>query len=197
MRMLNNYISVLRWCLLPSLTGKGRGVVLLFCLSLFSCHKAEPLYDSYPAYFIYVGTNTVPQLNAAMGGMGEFCTIEDKVNQYVFANMAGSTPVNKTAISNYQHFHMGRGGGFIVGLPTYIADTSPHVVCYDIVCPNCFELTAIAPHLNLISGSRAECSACQRTYDLNNLGILASGLPGRSLYRYNASYSPYTLVISN
>ena len=197
MRLFNNYITALRWNLLPSPKGTGWGKGVLLSLLLFSCHKAEPLYDSYPAYFVFQGTNTVPELNAAMGGMGEFCTIEDKVSQYVFANMAGSTAVNKTAIASYQHFHMGRGGGFIVGLPTYIADTSPKVVCYDIVCPNCFELTAIAPHLHIISGSRAECSTCQRTYDLNNLGILAAGLPGRSLYRYSVSYNPYTLVISN
>lgn len=162
-----------------------------------SCEKAEPLYDSFPAYFVVQATNTVPQLNTAMNAMGEFCTITDDGSHYVFAAPGGSTPVNKTAMGIYRNFRMGRSGGFITGLPTYIADASPRVVCYDIVCPNCYEQTSIAPHLRLTTGSRAQCGACQRTYDLNNLGMMTAGEPGRSLYRYHASYTPYTLVISN
>ena len=168
------------------------------CLSvLTSCEKAERLYDTYPAYFVVQNTNTVPQLNTAMNAMGEFCTITQNGSQYIFANLGGSTPVNKTALNAYRNFRMGRSGGFITGLPTYIADASPRVVCYDIVCPNCYEQTAIAPHLRLIPGQRAQCGSCQRTYDLNNLGMMMTGDPGRSLYRYNVSYTPYTLVISN
>ena len=192
---------------LPARKGQGGGFSFshfIFLFSFFlssllisSCGEAERLYDTFPAYFVVQNTNTVPQLNTAMNGMGEFCTITDNGSQYVFTDLGGSTPVNKTALGIYRNFRMGRSGGFITGLPTYIADASPRVVCYDIVCPNCYEQTSIAPHLRLATGCRAQCGSCHRTYDLNNLGMMIAGEPGRSLYRYNVSYAPYTLVISN
>ena len=165
-------------------------------LTLLSCSDAERLYDSFPAYFIFRGTNTVPQLNTAMGGLGEFCTIQDQGSTVLFSNLSGSTPVNKTAVEGYQGFRLGRAGGFIVGLPTLMSDTQG-VVCYDIVCPNCYKESSLTRPLELITGGRAQCRNCKRTYDLNNQGLLASGDAGRRLFRYNCSHHSYTLIISN
>ena len=165
--------------------------------TLLSCSEAERLNDSFPAYFVFRGTNTVPQLNAAMGGLGEFCTIQDQGATLLFANMGGSTPVNKTAVEGYQGFRLGRSGGLIVGQPTLMSDT-PGVVCYDLLCPDCYE-DGLNRFLQLTSSGMVTCKGCQRTYNLNNLGILEKGEAGKRsrLFRYKCSHRSYTLYIDN
>ena len=175
---------------LPLPFGLGSGMIFPL---LFSCAEAERLYDSFPAYFVYRNTNTVSQLNAAMGGFGDFCLIQDKGATLLFSNLGGSTSVNKTAVEGYQGFRLGRGGGFIVGQPTMMSD-APGVVCYDIVCPFCYENSALTKPLSLISLGKVQCDRCQRTYDLNNMGICPEG--GR-LFKYQCSHKSYTLYIDN
>ncbi len=185
---------------LSPLRGVG-GEAFFFFLILFplflSCSEAERLNDSFPAYFVFRGTNTVPQLNAAMGGLGEFCTIQDQGSTVLFSNLRGSTPVNKTAVEGYMGFRLGRAGGFIVGQPTLMSDT-PGIVCYDLVCPNCYD-ESINRFLQLSASGIAECQRCRRTYNLNNLGIMEKGEPGtrNRLFRYNCSHHSYTLTINN
>lgn len=181
-----------------SRTHRIRGwVITSLVLLLLSCSEAERLNDSFPAYFVFRGTNTVPQLNAAMGGLGEFCTIQDQGATILFSNPGGSTAVNKTAVEGYMGFRLGRAGGLIVGQPTLMADT-PGIVCYDLVCPNCYDEN-INRHLQLAASGMAECRRCQRTYNLNNLGIMEKGEPGtrNRLFRYNCSHHSYTLTINN
>lgn len=182
----------------PLTTREGLRWVFFFLLLFLSCSEAERLYDSFPAYFVFRGTNTVPQLNAAMGGLGEFCTIQDQGATLLFSNLGGSTPVNKTAVEGYMGFRLGRAGGLIVGQPTLMNDT-PGVVCYDLVCPNCYEVQYVNRFLQLTSSGIATCNGCQRTYNLNNLGIQEKGEAGpRSrLFRYNCSHYSYTLTINN
>jgi hypothetical protein len=171
--------------------------ILYFIFILFSCSEAERLYDSFPTYFVFRGTNTVPQLNAAMGGLGEFCIIQDQGATVLFSNMGGSTPVNKTAVEGYQGFRLGRAGGLIVGQPTLMSDT-PGVVCYDLLCPDCYE-DNVNRFLQMTSSGMVVCKKCQRTYNLNNLGILEKGEAGKRsrLFRYNCSHHSYTLTINN
>ena len=190
--------TIRKWTLKKPLYG------LLFIVPLFqgvslltSCSEAEPLNDSFPAYFVFRGTNTVPQLNAAMGGLGEFCIIQDQGAQLLFSNLGGSTPYNKTAVEGYSGFRLGRAGGVIVGQPTLMSD-KPEVVCYDLLCPNCYE-DNFNRFLQLTSSGMATCKRCQRTYTLNTLGIQEKGEAGKRsrLFRYNCSHRSYTLYIDN
>ncbi|MBQ9286352.1 MAG: hypothetical protein IJ209_08740, partial [Bacteroidaceae bacterium] len=60
---------------------------LLFSSSeLFtSCQKADNIYyTGARVSFTYTYTNTVPELNAALGGFGEFCTIRMDGANFIF-----------------------------------------------------------------------------------------------------------------
>ena len=164
----------------------------------FSCSKPENLYSSRPVYFVYTQTNTVPQLNIALNSQGEFCAITVDGSHYIFSSPTGSTQTNRVALQNYQNFRLGLSG-LIVGLPNIPepgADV-PHVVCFDLACPTCYEEATIAKPLSLSESGRATCPRCKRIYDLNNQGIVATGTAGRSLYRYRVSFMPHTLQVIN
>lgn len=180
--------------------GVGMGILpLLFILQLLlACSKAENLYTSRPVYFVCTNTNTVPQLNIALNSPGEFCAITVDASHFIYTSPTGSTPTNRTALQNYQNFRLGLAG-LIVGLPNIPEPGAdlPRVVCYDLACPNCYENLTIAKALTLIEAGRAHCGRCSRTYDLNNLGIVATGTAGRSLYRYRVSFAPNTLQVVN
>ena len=195
--------------LLPSLTGKatgrrvplGNGVrgwaFLLFLL--LSCSQAERLYDTYPVRFVVQNTNTNEVLNAALNGMGEFCTVVSKGNSMEYSNLKTSRSVSLTAREvSYGYFNFGRSNGFIVGHTSMISSRFPdQIVCYDIVCPNCYNDLNITRNVHLLAGGRAECATCMRVYDLNELGMTSQGEAGSSLYRYPVRYSPFQLVIGN
>lgn len=168
-------------------------------LLLWGCaDEVENRYTSIPAYFVYKNTNTVPQLNAALNNMGEFATIVLDRNYYYFTNLTGTTQVNKTALNNYSSFRMGLSG-FIVGLPNIQEpDMDVSVVtCYDLACPNCYRAYSITRSLKLLEAGYASCSSCQRTYNLNNQGLVAKGDAGISLFRYRVSHANYVLAIVN
>ena len=173
---------------------------LVCALALFcSCEKAETLYTKAPANFSANNVNTIPALLTAVGNPGMFCTIEDNGSQYVFTSLSESNKVNKEQISIYRGFIMGLGSGFIVGLPNIPLPNEDvaRVVCFDIVCRNCHQERSTYPKLQLKEFSRAYCKACQRAYDLNNLGVVIEGSPGDRLYFYRANYVPFVLSISN
>lgn len=174
--------------------------VHLFTLSTFlsSCSQAENLYDSWRVYFVVQNTNTIDVLNAALTGMGEFCTAVKKGNTIEYTNLKKTTPVNLTALDQRRNYLFGRGTGFVIGHTSLISSRFPdQVVCYDAVCSNCYENYSINRNVQLLSGSRAQCSSCQRIYDLNELGMVAQGEAGRSLYRYRVRYTPFQLVVDN
>lgn len=177
----------------------------LFCigaslLMMSSCHETvENKYAGFPAYFIYKYVNTVPPLNTALNSMGVFTTIRANRGQYLFTAEDGkTTAVNATALENYQSFKMGIAG-FIVGLPNIpeLGSEAPQPVCYDLACPNCYNDLHIERSLQLKEGGYASCSSCQRIYNLNDQGLIASGTEGSSLLRYRMSYSGNTIVINN
>ena len=66
-------------------------------------------------------------------------------------------------------------------------------------CSNCYEESNIAKRMILQESGFAHCSRCQRTYDLNNQGIVSIGKGGRTLFRYRVNYlaSTGTLIINN
>ena len=181
----------------PFLTGGVCGWV--FFSLLLSCSQAERLYDTYPVRFVVQNTNTNEVLNAALTGMGEFCTMVNKGTSMEYTNLKTTRYVTFTSREqNYGYFNFGRSNGFVVGHTSMISSRFPdQVVCYDIACPNCYSDLNVTRNVGLLSGSRAQCSSCQRTYDLNELGMVVQGEPGRSLYRYSVRYSPFQLVIGN
>lgn len=179
----------------PSREGLG---VLVGLLLFFSCSEADTRYALLPAHFIFQNTNTVPQLNTALGNPGEFCTITQRGNYFIFTGTTSSTQTNRTALSNYQAVYLGLSG-LIVGLPIIPepGEDVQHVVCFDLACPNCYNTYSITKNLRLAEGGLASCANCQRTYDLNTQGIVTNGEAGQSLFRYRVTYVPYTLQVSN
>ena len=181
---------------------KGKSYFSLFILSLFtlfSCSDAERLYDNYPVRLVVQNTNTIDVLNGALSGMGEFCTIVSQGTTIDYTNLKMTRSVTLTARDlNYGHYVFGRSNGFVVGHTSMISSRFPdQVVCYDIVCPNCYFDINVTRNVQVLAGARAQCGSCQRIYDLNELGMVAQGEGGRSLYRYPVRYSPFTLVVGN
>lgn len=174
--------------------------LLTACVLLLACTEAEhPYYTGARASFSYTATNTIPELNSALGSMGEFCTIRMDAKGFIFTNLRTSTTRPFTAIETRVRPGLGLSG-FIVGLPNMpeMGADVPRVVAFDLACP-CYDDFDTTHNLRLQNGGRATCDRCQRTYDLNNRGIVAEGPAGRSLYRYRANYNPlgYTLTVNN
>lgn len=155
-------------------------------------------YCSLPARFVFEPVSSVSQLYAACESMNEWCTITANQERITFTNLGGSTPVNRTALNYYTGIHMGLRG-FIVGRPplSEMGYDTPAVTCYDLVCSNCYNDEGRPIALTLKGGGRAYCTNCQRTYDLNNMGIVSIGDRGIPLYRYKVYYSNNTLRVDN
>lgn len=174
--------------------------VCSFLAFLLACSQAEnTYYTGARANFTYTYTNTVPELNTALGSRGEFCTIRNDGANFIFTGLKSSTKRPLTAVEARVHPALGLSG-LIVGLPQTpeMGADAPRVVAFDLACP-CFDDFNTTRNLELQIGGRASCSRCGRTYDLNNLGIVATGPAGRSLYRYPADYNPLgnTLTVIN
>lgn len=180
-------------------------VVFMATGILSSCEKADNRYSAYRAYFRYNPVSAKPNLFRACTSLGEFCSITfpPGVN-YVIKSPSTSSSVDyiaRTALQGYQGFVLGIGGGLVVGMPVLpeMLEQESRVVCYDLCCPNCYQDYHILKQMALYVGGLASCSSCQRSYDLNNQGIVSKGDAGRSLFRYYVDYySPtQTLTVSN
>ena len=173
-------------------------VSLLLCVACNENELVSRKYCDLPARFSYNPVSAVSQLYTSCNSMGQWCTIIASGQQFVFANPEGSTSVNRTAVQNYTGFYLGLSG-FLVGLPSIpeLGTDYPVVTCYDRACRNCYEEAHVTKPLTLKTGGRALCPKCDRTYDLNNQGLISQGEPGKSLYRYRVYYSNNTLAINN
>ena len=168
--------------------------------SFLACTEAEhTYYTGARVNFTYTYTNTVPELNTALGSMGEFCTIRCDGANFIFSGLKSSTSRPLTAVDTRVKPALGLSG-LIVGLPNMpeLGASEPRVVAFDLACP-CYDEFDTTRNLQMKSGGHATCSRCGRTYDLNNLGVVSQGPAGRSLYRYRASYNQfgYTLSVNN
>lgn len=186
-------------------TMKGNFYFSLFTLSLFtffflSCSNADhTYYTGARVRFSFTSTNTVPELNAALGSMGEFCSIRCDAVNYIFSSPRSSTTRPLTAVDTRVNPALGLSG-LIVGLPNMpeLGADVPRVVAFDLACP-CYEDFNTTRNLKFSGNGRAACTRCGRTYDLNNQGVVVEGPAGRSLYRYRATYSQFgnTLSVNN
>lgn len=186
------------------------GILLLLSQLVFfaSCSREETVskvYCDLPARFTYSPVSGISQLFSACNSSGQWCTITDNGTQFVFTyppksdgKPGDSTPVNRTAANSYTGFYMGLSG-FILGLPNIPEPGEDFAVitCYDLACRNCYEDKHILSTLVLQTTGTATCSKCQRTYNLNNQGIISRGDPGKSLYRYRVGYANNTVTIKN
>lgn len=174
-----------------------RGFLLLALLfSVAGCTKqAESFYANLPAFFRVQYVQSIPPLNAALNSMGEFATITQRNNVYIYSNTTTSL---QRPITDADRNYLGLSG-FIVGLPNIppLGSSVSQVVCYDLACPNCYEEQVVTREMKLQAGGTCKCSMCQRTYDLNNQGYVSSGSPGKSLYRYRVYFQNNTLLINN
>ncbi len=172
-----------------------------------SCNDAltTSAFSDLPARFSYQPVSSMSQLYTSCNSPGEWCTITLSNNKYLFTNLTGTGEALRTALSGYTGFYMGLSG-FIVGLPNIPEmgyDTSI-VTCYELACSNCYHERYVAKPLTLLAGGYAHCSACDLTYNLNNLGIVSdtggntfSYASPRPLYRYRVYYGNDILTINN
>ena len=193
------------------LSGKGKRFVCharnlfatcgLFCLMplLQGCAEADSRFANIYAHFVMENIQQAHVLYTACNSMGEFCTITAKNQQFIFDNNRQQNAVNFTAMNNYQGFHFGLSTGLIVGLPTIpeIGMMQSQVVCFDLACANCYQDYSICKRMQLQENGKVRCHSCQRTYDLNNQGLICDGSSGRALYRYRATLTGNALVVSN
>ncbi len=174
-------------------------ILLIMLLGFSSCaDDIESIYSSRRAFFWYRNVATTPPLYTALSNLGMFCAIDFPNGNYRFKGANGQSHTTvPTEVAQY-----GRPeyiSGFIVGTPS-IPDltTGSSVVAYDLVCPNCYENSAINKSLNFATPTTMKCPRCSTTYDLNNSG---HGTSTGKLYRYHIEYAPHqtggTVVIRN
>jgi len=176
---------------------------LALCLVVatsLSCSDAvvDNKYCQLPARFNFTPVTSISQLYTSCNSQGEWCTITYRDPKFIFTNLSGTGEANKTALAGYTGFYMGLSG-FIVGLPNMpeVGADMPVLTCFDLACSNCYEAKSTTKPLTLQQGGYAHCASCQRTYNLNNVGIVSSGEAGRALYRYRVYYASDHLAIDN
>lgn len=153
-------------------------------------------YSDYSVRFTMTNIYAAPVLAGACVTPGEFCCIRTSGNDFVFAGVYNSNILSQSAVTDYSSFSLGLCG-LIVGVPSCAAGLSaPSVVCYDMVCPNCYS-SFLKRSVALTTGGRALCSYCNRYYDLSGGGMVTDGREGRSLFRYRVVLNGQTLVVNN
>lgn len=178
-------------------------VVVILSL-LFSCvDDSETPYARHPAFFRFSPVTAAPKtLFPALGNPGEWCLVSLRGTQYIFTSQDGKTDsYPQTSLEQY-----GRTtwiSGLLVGTPTVpeMGAEGFAPVCFDLVCPNCYESGGITRAVSLVSviPARAECSRCRTFYDLDNGGIVVESNAQRPLrlYRYRCHYDNNTFVVQN
>lgn len=187
------------FALLASCLGGGTACLLPSCVA-----DDESPFARRPAFFRFSPVTAAPStLLPALSSPGEWCTITKNTSQYVFKSPTGRTDTYPLSQLD-QYGSASWVSGLIVGTPV-IADLGsdvPQPVCYDLVCPSCFEQDAITRSVAItdVSLGRASCGRCHRVYDLQNSGIVLEGAAGPKdlrLYRYRCAYNNNTFVVQN
>ena len=90
-----------------------------------------------------------------------------------------------TAKETQRKYTLGIYNGIIVGY----SSLGNGLYAFDNICPNCYDAGRYQQLTWDNNGTRVKCSRCQRTYDLNNGGIIVTGEQGAKLIRYMAQYT--------
>lgn len=159
---------------------------------------AQNKWSRMRAYYLCQNVATIPTLYHACTGPEQWCTVRRSANmkQLLFDSLRENDQVNLTADMGYTRFHIERG--LIIGLPSLAEPGAgtPVVTCYDIVCPNCYD-NGTSKNVEIQENGKALCRLCNRTYDLNNQGIIVGGERGKTLERYRVTYNGTSLLVDN
>lgn len=173
-------------------------VAVLVAMVLTGCTEdVENIYSNFRAFFRFTPVTSAQPLYKALNNPGIFCTTEFSTSYIIFkGNNGDSYSAPRTALDQY-----GRPvyiSGFIIGTPS-VPDLKGnfYTVAYDLVCPNCYDESYIQRKLHFEGLEKMKCDACQRTYNLNNNGIVDGGENGRPLFRYRLTYNSDILVVQN
>lgn len=187
--------------------GMCRPLLLIFHLSLFllipSCTADDYEYSSHQCYLIIDNsTHLDATLSSALVQLspGVFCRIYTPGDSYFYfeSNQGLSSKSAMNAVDKQRTMVIGvnNGSGIIVGYGTLNYPAT--LYAFDRQCPNCYEETGLPRYgLTMSDAGIATCSSCQRTYDMNNGGIVASGATGgdKKMFRYRVSYVESTRVL--
>ena len=101
-----------------------------------------------------------------------------------------------TAIEkDYTAYILGTNNGLIIGY----SSLGNGLFAFDRQCPNCisdYNRYNYPLHWDN-NGQWVKCSQCQRTYDLNNFGVIIHGEKGSKLIRYKAFFDGTRLTVRN
>jgi len=159
--------------------------------------NVQKTYSKYRAYFYYDKVLTTQPLLAALTGTESYCSIAFQNGKIRFSSLTNSHEQSITSVRQYEKLIT--INGFIVGMANMpeLGETTLPLLCFDRVCPNCFE-EGFSPSLGLRENGYAYCNRCKRTYDMNNLGIIADGEKGLKMHRYGILYNGNNeMLISN
>ena len=169
--------------------GLKKTLLLLICLMMATAcaDDVQTVYSKYRADFVYDKVSTTDPLYKALTGAGMFCSIYRQGGKQYFTSPYETTYRNLTDLNLYQRYVT--INGFIVGLAnqTEMGTTVLPLLCYDRVCPNCYE-EGHNYSLALQENGFAYCSRCKRKYNLNDGGLIAEGDNGLKLIRYHIMY---------
>jgi hypothetical protein len=171
-------------------------------LTLTSCGNTSDEYSS-SACFLRID-NSVHQssvLATALQYPGSFVTVTMTTKNgaryyHVVSNQGQTDDIQLNALDQRYDYILGYNGALIVG---YGNSLDGSFYAYDRECPNCFDPDALPIRSYPISVDEngfGTCSNCQRTYNLNNQGLVSTGDAGNSLTRYPASTTgPWGILI--
>lgn len=178
---------------------------LAAALLLTSCvEDDESPYARRPAFFHFSPVTAAPKtLLPALGNPGEWCTVTLSPTHYVFTTPRGLKDTYPlTQLDQYGQPTW--VSGLIVGTPVVpeMGASGFAPVAFDLACPSCFEEGGITRAVAITSTTlgRAQCSRCNRTYDLHNGGIVCDGARtphDPRLYRYRCTYNNDAFVVHN
>ena len=175
---------------------------LFLLLFTASCNDSQFEFSTYKAFFIFDNsTHLEPALSTAMNPLtpGIFCHITmSSGNSFSFTNNQGqSGRQTASALELKRTILLGiyNESGVFVG---YGMLTDPvQFFAYDAQCPNCYKESNLPRYpLSMTSDGHAKCSRCNRTYDMNNYGIISDGEAGDKLIRYRAQTTGPNGVLS-
>lgn len=191
----------------PTVTARNiltAAVIGLVMSALFvSCSADDYEYSNHQCYLLLDNsTHLDATLSSALVQLspGVFCRIYTPGDSYFYfeSNQGLSSKSAMNALDKQRTMIIGvnNGSGIIVGYGTL--DYPATLYAFDRQCPNCYEETGLPRYgLTMDDTGMATCSTCQRTYNMNNGGIVASGATGgdKKMMRYRVTYSESTRVL--
>lgn len=169
-------------------------IFAFFVLLLYSCTEdglVSSKYSKYMARFSYdqVITNEPLRVALTSGGTNIFCSLYPKLDGSWEAKTPSLEPYLMPMLDRDRYKTPICIKGFIVGQSNSPDMTTGEleIMCFDLVCPTCYDKTGISRSLEVNDMGKATCSRCKLTYDLNT-GLCEGN--GKILERYQAVYFP-------